>query len=77
MKPSALRAWIEKRHLTHQEAADLLVMSRYALRERLYGRVPIGAQTERIIELLEALRQDDELLEALRQDDLAKYHSVA
>ena len=56
MTPADLHAWIEKRHLTHQDAADLLVMSRYALRERLYGRVPIGAQTERIIELLEAFK---------------------
>jgi hypothetical protein len=53
--PTALREWIEDRRLSHREAADLLAMSRSALRKNLYGFSEIGAQTERIVELLDRL----------------------
>ncbi len=53
MKPATLRAWIERRRLSHQEAADLLALSLAGLRKNLYGVTRIGPQTERIIELLD------------------------
>jgi hypothetical protein len=53
MSPDALKAWIKQRGLSHQEAADLLAMSRDGLRKNLYGTRLISPQTEMIICLLD------------------------
>ena len=53
MKPTELRAWIKSRRLSHEGAAELLAMSRDGLRKNLYGKTPIGAQTARIVELID------------------------
>ena len=53
MTATELREWIKRHGLTHQEAADLLAMSRDGLRKNIYGQSPIGAQTARIVQLLE------------------------
>ena len=52
MTPADLRAWIRRRHLSHEEGAELLAISVNSLRKYLYGVVPIGRQTERIIDLI-------------------------
>jgi hypothetical protein len=49
-----LKSWIKRRRLSHSEAADLLALSRDGLRKNLYDVTPIGAQTARIVELLDA-----------------------
>jgi hypothetical protein len=48
-----LRAWIKRQGLSHQAAAQILALSLDGLRNNLYGRRPIGAQTARIIELFD------------------------
>jgi hypothetical protein len=55
MNPADLRAWIKQRCLSHKEAAKLLGLSVPGLRKNLYGAAPIGAQTERIIQLINKL----------------------
>lgn len=58
MMPATLRDWIKDRRLSHQEAADLLAESIHTLRKQLYGKIIIGRQTERIIELIERNEMD-------------------
>ena len=53
MTPTTLRAWIKSRRLSHDEAAELLAMSRNSLRKNIYGQNAISRQTKRIIELLD------------------------
>jgi hypothetical protein len=54
MTSDDLRAWMNARQLRHQAAADLLALPVATLRSQLYhANRPIGAQTERIIELLD------------------------
>jgi hypothetical protein len=55
MTAADLRAWIKRRRLSHEEAARLLGLSLDGLRNNLYGRRPIGAQTARIVQLLDEL----------------------
>lgn len=55
MTPETLRAWIRQRHLSHEEAADLLGLSVHGLRKNLYGVNPVNPQTERIMTLLDAI----------------------
>jgi predicted XRE-type DNA-binding protein len=57
MTPAELRAWIKQRRLSHDEAAELLAMSRPGLRKNIYGVTPIGAQTELIIGLIEIIEK--------------------
>ena len=64
MKPFALRDWIARRGLSHDTAAELLAVSLPTLRKRLYGVRPIGAQTARIVELLDRM---DELTSQLTE----------
>lgn len=51
MTAAELRAWIRREGLSHRAAAELLGMSLDGLRSNLYGRRPIGARTQRIVEL--------------------------
>ncbi len=53
MTPETLKSWIKSRRLSHQDAADLLAITLNVLHKNLYGATPIGAQTERIIELID------------------------
>jgi hypothetical protein len=55
MEARELRDWIKRRRLSHEEAARLLALSVTALRKNLYGVHPVGAQTERIAELIDRL----------------------
>jgi hypothetical protein len=58
MTPACLHDWIKDRRLSDQEAADLLAESVHTLRKQLYGKIIIGRQTERIIELMEDRERD-------------------
>jgi hypothetical protein len=55
MTATELRAWIKRRRLSHEEAAQLLGLSLDGLRNNLYARRPVSAQTERIVQLLDEL----------------------
>ncbi len=56
MDATQLDAWIDRRGLKHKDAASLLGLTVDALRKRLYGVVPVDAQTARIAELLDERR---------------------
>lgn len=59
MTPDELHAFIKGRGLSHREAAEILGLTRNALRKNLYGVNPVSAQTERIIELLDQRKTPD------------------
>lgn len=53
MSERELQAWIASRGVTQSMAAWMLALTTEGLRKNLYGQRRIGAQTIRIIELLE------------------------
>jgi hypothetical protein len=61
MKPSELRAWIKRRRLSHEQAAEILAISVNALRKNLYGAARINPQTRRIIELVDKADENNVL----------------
>lgn len=68
MPPIELREWMEHNELTHEQAASYLRMSVSGFRKNLYGITPIGAQTERIIELGDLVQRTWGLLTRVRDD---------
>jgi hypothetical protein len=58
MDAQELRQWIERRGLSHEEAARLLALSIQGLRKQLYGVRRVGPQTERIVALIDRLGGD-------------------
>ncbi len=50
-----LRQWIDRRRLTHREAAEIVGLSLDSLRQRLYSARQVGTQTARIVELYEQI----------------------